>query len=275
VFDFEAKKPKPDFGSAFYNICLFLPAKHAALFSFLIKKPFLQDLVPDGHIDIHSHLLPGIDDGAKALEDTVSLMSGLAKIGCSQFITTPHVMKSVWENTRHDIQEKLAETTGLLKNRGIDMPLHAAAEYLLDNNFSELFKSEPLLTLKGNYVLVEMSYINPPIQLYEILFELQVAGYIPVLAHPERYSFYHQNFNHYQKLKDAGCLFQLNLLSVVGYYGQGVYKTAERLLRRGMIDFTGSDVHHQKHLNSFSKRIFLKDAAPLVQAMSNNKLFGI
>lgn len=243
------------------------------MFSFLNKKPLLKDLIPDGHIDIHSHLLPGIDDGAKTIDDTVALIDGLAKAGCRQLITTPHVMRSVWDNTKDGIEDKLAETQKLLLERGVDIPIRAAAEYLLDANFAEMFKNEPLLTLKDNFVLIEMSYINPPIQLFEFLFELQLAGYVPILAHPERYGFYHKHFEKYEQLKNAGCYFQINLLSTVGYYGEGVFKTAEKLLNRGMIDFTGSDAHHGKHIASLSKRVHLKNTTPLERAMANNERF--
>jgi protein-tyrosine phosphatase len=132
-----------------------------------------------------------------------------------------------------------------------------------------------LLTLKDNYVLVEMSYINAPIQLYDVLFDLQVAGYIPVLAHPERYLFYHNNFNEYSKLKRAGCLFQLNLLAVVGYYGEGVAKIAEQLLEKGMYDFVGSDVHHDSHIAAFDKKVKLKDSTSLKEAIANNQFFRL
>lgn len=243
------------------------------MLSFFNKKPFLKDLVPSGHVDIHSHILPGIDDGAKTIDDAIALLDGLASVGCTQFITTPHVMRSVWDNTRENIEAKLTETRQLLDSRGVNLPIRAAAEYLLDANFAELFKTQPLLTLKDNYVLIEMSYVNPPIQLFEFLFELQVAGYIPVLAHPERYGFYHNDFAKYEQLKNAGCYFQINLLSTVGYYGEGVYKAAEKLLKKGMIDFSGSDAHHEKHIAALSRRVHLKDTAPLVAAMKNNQLF--
>jgi tyrosine-protein phosphatase YwqE len=217
--------------------------------------------------------LPGIDDGAKTIDDTAVLIDGLVNTGCNAIITTPHIMRSVWDNTKDGIEDKLAETKQLLEARGINIPIRAAAEYLLDANFAELFKTEPLLTLKDNYVLVEMSYINPPLQLLEFLFELQVAGYVPVLAHPERYAFYHNNFEKYEQLKNAGCFFQLNLLSTVGYYGEGVFKAAEKLLKRGMIDFTGSDAHHTKHIAALSKRVLLKDTTSLAHALANNETF--
>jgi tyrosine-protein phosphatase YwqE len=131
------------------------------------------------------------------------------------------------------------------------------------------------LTLKDNYVLVEMSYINAPIQLYSILFDLQVAGYIPVLAHPERYLFYHNNFNEYVKLKRAGCVFQLNLLSVVGYYGPEITKIAAQLLAKGMYSYVGSDVHHDNHIVAFEQKVKIKDLAPLKEAIANNQFFKI
>lgn len=243
------------------------------MFSFFKNRPVLADLIPNDYVDIHSHLLFGIDDGAKTPKNTVSLVSKLVKAGCSQLITTPHIMYSVWDNTPDTIQARLEETKAVLAQNGIDIPFRAAAEYLMDSYFVKRFRTEKLLSLKDNHVLVEMSYINPPIQLYEMLFDLQVAGYVPVLAHPERYSFYHRNFAEYHKLRNAGCLFQVNLLSTVGYYGEKVAKTAEKLLREGLIDFTGSDVHHDNHMAAFSKRVKLKDAKPLTEALRNNDFF--
>lgn len=243
------------------------------MFHFLTNKPYLRDLIPDHHVDIHSHLLPGIDDGAQTMDDTTFLVSELQQFGIEQFITTPHVMKSVWENTAEGINGKLDETIKDFTARNQAIPLRAAAEYLLDANFVTLFKSEPLLTLKDNYVLVEMSYINPPIQLYDIIFELQVAGYQPVLAHPERYNFYHHNFGEYEKLKHAGCLLQLNLLSTIGYYGIDVAKIGEKLIKKGMIDFVGTDAHHQNHINGFSKRMLYHPLPSLKDAVAHNQFF--
>ncbi len=240
---------------------------------FLSKKPYLKDLLPDDYTDIHSHLLPGIDDGARTPEDTIKLVASLREIGFGRFITTPHTMRNVWDNSRESI---LASERGALKflaDAGHDMPLRAASEYLMDGSFTEMLKTERLLTLKDNFVLVEMSYINPPIQLFEIIFDIQVAGYIPILAHPERYAFYHKNFSQYEKLRNAGCLFQLNLLSAIGYYGAEVAEVAKKLLKRGMIDYTGSDVHHKNHVAGFHRRVVLKKTAPLEEAMRRNDFF--
>jgi protein-tyrosine phosphatase len=231
-------------------------------------KIILKDLIPDNHIDIHSHLLPGIDDGAQTIDDTLFLLESLKKMGVSNFITTPHIFSGIWDNTKDKIQALEVET-----NSNNNTIFKAAAEYLMNDHFISLFQKGEILTLKDNYVLVEMSYLNPPIQLFDIIFELQVAGYKPVLAHPERYTFYHNNFDQYQKLKNVGCLFQLNLLSTVGYYGREVTQTAEKLLQKGLIDFVGSDVHHKKHIDSFDNKILIKDLQPLKEAFLNNQFF--
>ena len=245
------------------------------MLSLFQSKPVLKDLIPENYIDIHSHLIPGIDDGARTFEDTLRLTQALQSFGMTQCITTPHIIEHVWDNTAEGIQEKKTAAVIELKKHHITLPFRAAAEYMMDDHFVSLFKSEPLLTLKKNYVLVEMSYINPPIQLYAILFELQVAGYIPVLAHPERYLFYHHNEEEYNKLKTAGCLFQLNLLATVGYYGEAVTKVAEKLLQKGMYSFVGSDAHHDNHIAGFNQKIRIKDLTPLKEIIANNQFFSL
>ena len=250
--------------------------KHIILIHFFKQnKPFLRDLIPDNFIDIHSHLLPGIDDGAVTIGDTTVLIDGLQKIGFKKFITTPHVMGDVWKNTSEEINKKLSSTIAELKVPEIDKRFRAAAEYMIDAEFWDLFKNQSLLCLKENYVLVEISYLNPPIQLYDILFELQVASYQPVLAHPERYNFYHDStMSHYKKLKNAGCLMQLNMLSATGYYGERVAKVADDLLKNGLIDFIGSDVHHSRHLEYMHKKIILKNYEYLTPIFQNNSIFN-
>ena len=245
------------------------------MFTLFKSKAVLKDLIPDNHIDIHSHLLPGIDDGAKNFGDSLRLTQALQNFGITQFITTPHVIQHVWENTHEQIIATKNDTIADLRKNNVNTPFKAAAEYLMDDQFVRLFQSKELLTLKDNYVLVEMSYINAPIQLYSILFDLQVAGYIPVLAHPERYLFYHNNFNEYAKLKKAGCLFQLNLLAVVGYYGGNIATIAEQLLQKGMYDFVGSDVHHDNHIAAFEQKVKIKDVKPLKEIIGNNQFFKV
>ncbi|WP_029272715.1 tyrosine-protein phosphatase [Flavobacterium sp. KJJ] len=243
------------------------------MFSLFKSKPYLKDLLGGNYIDIHSHLLPGIDDGAKTFADTKKLAVSFQEMGFSQFITTPHISHYIWNNSPEIIIENHAATKLLLQKETIKIPFQAAAEYFIDDKFESYFKDAKLLTLKDNYVLVEMSYMNAPVQLYKTLFDLQVAGYTPVLAHPERYLFYHKNFDEYRKLKKAGCLFQLNLLSAVGYYGTRITKIAEQLLKKGMYDFAGSDVHHKNHIEAFNEKIKIDDNSALKEVIANNQFF--
>jgi protein-tyrosine phosphatase len=243
---------------------------------FLFSKPKkrLADLIPNGYIDIHSHLLPGIDDGSKDEAHTYKLVQALKEYGFAQFITTPHILPGVWNNTRDGILDKEASTKVYLEEQGITSPFKAAAEYLMDDVFLKRITEEPLLTIKDKYVLVEMSYLNAPLQLYDIIYELQLNSYKPVLAHPERYVFYHNKFEEYSRLKKAGCLFQINLLSVNGYYGKHVADIGKQLLEKDMIDFTGSDTHHERHVEAFKNPLLIKDSAPLVIALNKNSLFS-
>lgn len=236
------------------------------------KSPALKDLLV-GYTDIHSHLLFGIDDGAETEQDSKFLMNSFVDFGFKNAIATPHTIKDLWDNTKEGITTKYQEVQQVLPDLSAKLNLRVASEYLMDDSFMQLFQSEKLLTLKDDYVLVEMSYVNPPIQLYDIIFDLQMTGYKPVLAHPERYLFYHFDFEQYKKLKSAGCLFQLNLLSAVGYYGPNIAKVADRLLSEKMIDFVGTDAHHEKHIKAFESRVMVKNLNPLKEAIKNNSFF--
>lgn len=164
------------------------------MLSFLKSKPALKELLDGSFVDIHSHILPGIDDGAKNIAKSIELVSSLQNFGVSQIVTTPHIKHHVWNNSPEIIQSKLHETQKALQENKIKMPVHATAEYFIDSWFENHFKEEKLLTLKDNYVLVEISYLSAPLNIYKTIFEIQLAGYIPVLAHPERYVFTTINF---------------------------------------------------------------------------------
>jgi protein-tyrosine phosphatase len=244
------------------------------MFPFLKPKARLIDVIPTNYIDIHSHTLPGIDDGAKNIEDTQFLLENMINFGFSKIITTPHTIENIWNNTPETISKALTFSQENLAKLTDKIQLKAASEYLMDDYFVKLFTEQKLLTLKDNFVLVEMSYINPPIQLLDIIFDLQVAGYVPVLAHPERYMFYHNNFEQYNRLKKAGCYFQLNMLSATGYYGKEVAKAANELLKKGMIDFIGSDFHHKQHIIAFQNPIIIKEVEAIKTAAKNNTQFS-
>lgn len=224
------------------------------MLSIFQKKEFLIDHL-QGITDIHNHLLPGIDDGAANLEESIKLIRLMRKMGISNFIATPHIMNDYYPNTPETIDRALTE----LKNKLAETPelnevkITAAAEYMMDQHLLDLLEEDKLLVLKENLVLVEMSYFQPPINLKEILFRLQTKGYKPVLAHPERYAFYHTaDLAKYEDLKNRGCLFQINALSLTSHYGRNMEKIALKLLKKGMIDFIGSDTHREQHLEKLS-----------------------
>lgn len=199
--------------------------------------------------DIHSHLLPGIDDGAKDLETSLQLIRGLKELGYQKLITTPHIIWDMYRNTPAIINDKLELVQEAIKKEGIEIEIQAAAEYFLDEHVEELLKTrEPLLTISGNKVLVEFSLAFPSLNIKDILFDMQMLGYQPVIAHPERYIYLQENKEFYRELKDIGCLFQLNLLALSGFYGRSVKDLAEYLLNNDFYDLVGTDLHHSRHL---------------------------
>ena len=209
------------------------------------------------HTDIHSHLIPGIDDGAPDLETSVALIKGLQALGFKKLITTPHIMADLYPNTPEIIREGLADVRAALEAENIDIAIDAAAEYLMDEGFADKIQAGNLLTLGDNYVLVEMSFISPPPNLDQLLFQLQTKGYRPIMAHPERYSYYGSDLSNFERLKDRGCLLQLNLLSLSGYYGPDVRRVAVKMLQTGLFDLAGTDLHHEKHLHAL--QVMLQD----------------
>jgi len=202
--------------------------------------------------DMHSHFLPGIDDGSKSPEDTLTLLRGMADMGYTHIMTTPHVMIDHHPNTTHTIQSALQVAQQVVKDNNINIKLSAAAEYYMDDHFDHLLNTEKLLTIHKNEVLVEFSMMYEPPQLAQTLFNMQTSGYKPIIAHPERYMFFHRTPDKYQELKDRGCLLQLNLLALTGYYGQHVKNIADMLLAEGMYDYCGSDAHHEKHIGALN-----------------------
>jgi tyrosine-protein phosphatase YwqE len=202
---------------------------------------------------MHAHWLPGLDDGAPDLTHSLDLLRRLAELGYQRLWATPHVMADLYPNTVSDIQERLAMVQAAATEAGLQLELGAAAEYLLDEAFGEKIASGALLTLPGQQVLVEMSFVSPAPQLDTYIFRLQTQGYRVILAHPERYRFYHQDFAAYRRLVDKGVSLQLNLLSLTGYYGNAVREVAWRLLQEDLVTYLGTDLHHERHAEQLSQ----------------------
>jgi len=203
------------------------------------------------YADVHSHLLPGIDDGSPDIETSVQLIRGMNRLGYKKLITTPHIMWDVYKNTDTIILQALEDVRNRLTNEHIEVEIQAAAEYFIDEHLGELVERRvPLLTFGNNFVLVEFSMVSQPFEWKKTLFEMQIQGYQPVIAHPERYSYLDRNKNFYDELKSAGYLFQLNILSLSGQYGNSVTELARYLSKKGYYDLIGSDLHHVRHLEA-------------------------
>jgi protein-tyrosine phosphatase len=199
--------------------------------------------------DYHSHLLPGIDDGAKDMADSLKLIRGLQELGYQSLYTTPHIMRDYYPNTSEGIREKAEEVKQALAAEGIQVQLEAAAEYFLDEHFEELVEKEDLLCLPDRQVLVEFSTLASPRNYADVFFRLRTKGYQPLLAHPERYVYWSdKKLTRFQQLKNQGVRFQMNLLSLVGHYGKPQQQLARRLLKAGWIDCFGTDLHHEGHI---------------------------
>ena len=203
--------------------------------------------------DMHSHLIPGIDDGAPTVEDSVILIKGLYDLGFRKLVTTPHIMSDYYKNTPTNINAGLDKVREALAKEDIQIEITAAAEYYLDEQFIAKLNSPDVLTFGKNYLLFETSYINRPENLYSSIFAIQARGLKPVLAHPERYPFFYDNFDEYKQLHDRGVLLQLNTNSLTGYYSPAARMIAHKLIDNNLIDFIGTDCHHTKHLDSLKR----------------------
>lgn len=227
-------------------------------------------------VDMHSHFIPGIDDGAKTIEDALALIQGIQDLGFSKIITTPHIYNEYYPNTKEIIGEGLAILKSALTEAQINMPIEASAEYFMDDHFEGLISSNDIRPLKDKYVLVEMSFYGAPPKLEEYIFKIQLKGYIPILAHPERYLFFHNDYEHLKEIKASGVLLQLNAASVLGYYGKPVKLMAQKLIKDKLIDLIGTDMHHLGHLEYLKTNIKNKEFQQILSnyAFQNAEIFG-
>lgn len=223
------------------------------MFSFFEKKTFLIDHL-DGFIDIHNHILPGIDDGAKTVEESIGLIKEFGEFGVTNFIATPHIMHNYYPNNNASITDALNKLKKELLNQKINqVSISASAEHMIDSNFETILDADEVMRMDNNYLLVEMSYLQASINFDNAIQKISEKRFFPILAHPERYVFLHSKFGKYKKYKSQGIMFQLNLLSLSNYYGKEVQQAANKLLNEGLLDFAASDVHNMRQLNSLKE----------------------
>jgi tyrosine-protein phosphatase YwqE len=224
--------------------------------------------------DVHSHLVPAIDDGSKSVDDSVNMITQLHSLGYKKLITTPHIMGDGYRNTPDSILGGLEKVKSALLDNQLSVEMAGAAEYYLDYDFERKLDNEKLLTFGKNYLLFEISYMNPPDNLYHVIFKMQTLGYKPVLAHPERYNFWHKEFDKYEAFIDKGVLLQMNINSLSGYYSIPTKKVAEQMIDKNMISFVGSDCHHMGHVNLMKEVVFEPHLKQLIESgnLLNNTL---
>ncbi len=230
------------------------------------KNKKIDTYIPQLTTDIHSHLLPGIDDGAKTITESLDLLKQFQDLGYTRLITSPHVHE-LYRNTSSSILTKFESVNHAIANARLQIRLEITAEYNLDDWFlSQFNNNQPLLPFAGNYLLFETNFFAEPLILNEIIFKMKTKKYIPVLAHPERYMYLQNNIARLEDLQQRGVLFQLNSVSLAGAYGPAAERTARELINRGMVHFLGSDCHNKAHielLHNASKTRYYQKALTL------------
>lgn len=199
--------------------------------------------------DMHCHILPGIDDGAPDVESSIALLELYISMGIDRFIATPHVKQSMFPNTPDTIRRAWDQLAEACLRKGLNVHIQYSAEYYLDEGFLEALRDNRLLPFPGNYLLIEVSFSRRPmIDLGDVARSVMDKGFLPILAHPERYRYWYRNINKFETLKTQGWLLQINLLSLAGYYGSTEQKMARILLDNELMDFVGTDTHRPEHL---------------------------
>lgn len=224
-------------------------------------------------VDMHSHLIPGIDDGSKSMDESIAMLAKFENLGYKKVITTPHIMSDYYRNTPEIILSGLNEVRETAQKLGLQIEIDAAAEYYFDEYFLDLIKKKQILTFGGSFVLVEFAFSGKPMFENEMFFELLSSNYQPVLAHFERYAAFHGNLDKALEYRSRGVHLQLNLNSLTGHYGPEVKKQAELLIDNELVDFVGSDCHRIQHLLMLEEHLSLPYMHKLLDLnLKNSKL---
>ncbi|MGW8122629.1 tyrosine-protein phosphatase [Roseivirga echinicomitans] len=245
-----------------------------SILSFLKPKDTSPASVLPIKTDIHSHLIPAIDDGVQSIEESLTVLREMEALGYEKVITTPHSMPGTYDNSPENIYAGLEVMREAIKKEGINIQLEAATEYYLDETFVELIDSgAPLMTFGNKHVLFETAFMNMPPQLKEVTFKLSLKGYKPVFAHPERYLYLMQSEYLLDELMDRNVILQLNIISLTGCYSKPVQKFAEKLIDMKAIKLVGTDCHNMGHINLLKEAVKTKYFKKLMNLdLLNNSL---
>lgn len=200
-------------------------------------------------VEMHNHILPGIDDGCEDVADSIEILRLLQKIGYQKVVFTPHVFSDLYPNTPGTINAafNVLKEAIALETEPLDMELAVSAEYMADDELLQRFVKTPPVLLNQQYILVEFSLFQVPPDYKDIIFELSLNGYKPIIAHPERYAYAAKNLDFFLDLIERGCILQLNINSVLGGYGKSAFKLAKELLKLKLYELLGSDIHQVRH----------------------------
>ena len=231
--------------------------------------------------DIHCHVIPGVDDGCPDADTSVEVLGRMHDLGLRRVIASPHVTEVTFENDRSTLEpayqtlkERMKDDAGLA-----GMELFYSSENRIDGLFTDNFEKGNLITVPVNdekYLLIENAFMQEPWDLDNLIFQMQVRGYSPILVHPERFIYYHENPERLARLHTA-VPFQINVLSLAGYYGKHIRKFAESLMDKGFVDYLGTDIHNTRHAEAIAE--YLKSSqsardARVLANIKNDEVFG-
>ncbi len=227
------------------------------MFNFFKKKK--EDAKLFYHTDVHCHILPGVDHGSPDVEHSLEMLQAEVDMGINRVILTSHTTAETFENTPETLKAAYGVLTKAVAEAGLNVELHVSSEYRIDEYWNSLYSEGRILPMPGKYILLENSFTQELIEIDQLLFDLQCKGYHPILAHPERYRYYYDRHNRYEQLHTHGVYFQLNILSLAGYFGNGARETAMWLIKNNLVDMFGSDMHMMEHAEIIKDYIGSKD----------------
>lgn len=228
------------------------------MFSFFKKKSQPAEL--PFSTDIHAHIIPGVDDGAKTPEEAAEIIANMERWGINRIIASPHYTAATFENSPAKLTPAWESLKKELAARGSGVQVEFSGEYRIDDHLAHCLETGDMSLMPNNFILIENSFLQEPGNLDNLVFELQVKGLRPILAHPERYAYYHSKPARYRRLHDAGLLFQINLLSLAGAYDKEAVRVAERLIAEGLVDYVGTDIHNMRHVGIIDNYLSTKTA---------------
>lgn len=230
--------------------------------------------------DVHSHILPGVDHGSQSVEESLEMLQAQLDMGISHVMCTSHVTAETFENTPESLTAAYEELKNAIASEGLPINIYVSAEYRIDEYWTQEYEAGHLLPLPGNHVLLENSFAQELIGIDNMMFDLQVKGYRPILAHPERYRYYNDRRDRYKTLHNASVKFQINILSLAGYFGKGARERALWLIQNNLCDMLGSDMHNMEHAQIIKEYIGSRDWRKLCEKYNlpgriiNDKDFG-